>query len=283
MKKFEIPYNFDKELIEHLTMLNIKKLIHSIYLPPFKEDYISAKHYYTSSKRQHNVYNTLPDTRIEYESHIQLINNNFPNTLMLLLQQNDKLMDDKLLNYYYNLGIHKFCVGSLEQAKIIRNKFPSSEIIGSITMKIMPKDLDNPNYNIFNGFVLWFPYNRNLPQIKLLPKQYKYILLVNCDCSIYCNGTVHWLASSLDEENNSYLYCPHYKIKRTFSNTIRINPEDLSIFEPYIAYFKLQGREFKTFDIITDICKYTNYPSNYQNNESLYYNDETDILFNHFN
>ena len=70
VKQFEIPYNFDKELIEHLTMLNIKKLIHSIYLPPFKEDYISAKHYYTSSKRQHNVYNTLPDNRIEYESHI---------------------------------------------------------------------------------------------------------------------------------------------------------------------------------------------------------------------
>lgn len=281
MYQFEIPYNFDKELIEHLIMLDITEQIHSIYFPPFKEDYSSAKQYYTNIKRQHDVYNTLPKERENYESHIKLINNYFPETAMLLLQQNNKLIDEKLLDYYYyDLNIHKFCVGSLIQAEIIRKKFPLCEIIGSITMKIMPNDLQEEKYKVFDGFVLWFPYNRNLPQIKLLPKQYKYILLVNCDCSIYCNGTAHWLATSLEEEINSRNYCPHATIKRTFENIIRINPEDLKLFKPYISYFKLQGREFKTFDIISDICKYTN-NYNIVNKESLYYNIETDIKFNH--
>jgi hypothetical protein len=82
-------------------------------------------------------------------------------------------------------------VGSYNQAKIIRDELKDTniEIIGSITMKIMPQDLNDKKYEIFNSFVLWFPYNRNIYQIKKMPIKYKYILLVNCDCSIYCSGT----------------------------------------------------------------------------------------------
>ena len=66
-------------------------------------------------------------------------------------------------------------------------------------MKIMPKDLEDKKYKIFNGFVLWFPYNRNLKMIQSLPKDYKYILLVNCDCSVYCQGSHHWFANYQEE------------------------------------------------------------------------------------
>ena len=142
MYQFEIPYNFDKELIEQLNMLQIDEQIHSIYLPPYKEDYITAKHYYTHLRGRHDVYNTLPGSREEYESHIKLINQLFPNRLMLLLQQNNTLIKKELLYYYFNLGFKKFCVGSYNQAKIIRDELKDTniEIIGSITMKIMPQD-----------------------------------------------------------------------------------------------------------------------------------------------
>lgn len=279
MNKFEIPYNFDKQLINYLSMLQIHNKIHSIYLPPFKDDYISAKHFHTHAYGQ-NVLNSFPLNKQEYESHINLINNYFPNTLMLLLQQNNTLIDEQLLDYYYNLGFHKFCVGSYEQAKIIRNKFPYCEIIGSITMKIMPKDLTDNKYKIFDGFVLWFPFNRNLPEIKKLPKNYKYTLLVNCDCSIYCDGTRHWLATSQKNDQNSGNYCPRLHCSEEFKDIIRIKAEDLILFENYISYFKLQGREYKTVDLISDICIYLNYNQySIQNNENLYYNKSTDNVF----
>ncbi|MGN1342706.1 MAG: hypothetical protein ACI4VL_05800 [Bacilli bacterium] len=61
-------------------------------------------------------------------------------------------------------------MGNIEQAKIIRNLIPNSEIIGSITMKIKPQDLLDETYKIFDGFVLYFPYNRKFSIIKNLPK-----------------------------------------------------------------------------------------------------------------
>lgn len=55
-------------------------------------------------------------------------------------------IDMDLLYYYINLGFNKFCVGNIEQATIIRKILPESEIIGSITMKIMPNDLMEEKY-----------------------------------------------------------------------------------------------------------------------------------------
>ena len=48
----------------------------------------------------------------------------------------------------------------------------------------------------FDGFVLFFPFNRNFEEIKLLPAGFKYILLVNCFCNINCSGDFHWYADS---------------------------------------------------------------------------------------
>ena len=65
-----------------------------------------------------------------------------------------------------------------------------------------------------------------------------------------------------------------------FKDIIRIKVEDLILFENYISYFKLQGREYKTVDLISDICIYLNYNQySTQNNENLYYNKFTDNIF----
>lgn len=250
MRPFEIPYNFDIKLIDFLKIYtNID--IHSIYCPPFPKDYKSAKLYYL------NTYNLIPTTLQEYEYHIKYINKNFPNKLMLLLQQNDMLLSEKLLNYYIDLGFTKFCVGSIEQANIIKEKDINYEITGSITMKIDKNKLQTNNYYNFDNFVLWFPFNRNIKAIKQLPNNFKYILLINCGCSIKCNGTLHWLAKTPKEEANAVSYCPRI-IDDNFTTRIVIPEYDLQLFEPYVNYFKLQGRDYATNQLINDIVRYTN-------------------------
>ena len=271
MKIFEIPYNFDKKLIDNLYQIDPKgDTYHCIYMPPYNYDYHSAKRYYVHSNNIDMV-KQQDISRDEYESHINYIKQYYPDKLMLLLQQNKVCIDIELLNYYINLGFKKFCVGNIKQPNIIRNILPDSEIIGSISMKIMPNDLLEQKYEVFDGFVLWFPYNRKLSIIKQLPKKYKYILLVNCDCNINCDGTHHWFATREEEFNNTR--CPNDNPSlNNWFNKIRIQPYDLPIFEPYITYFKLQGREFNTEYLINDIKKYSKqysikflHPEKYEN------------------
>lgn len=250
-RQFEIPYNFDIQLIDFLKIYNDIN-IHCIYLPPFKEHYHSAKFYCEG------VPGSMPKTLEEYEKHISYINKNFPNKLMLLLQQNNILLSEELLNYYIRLGFTKFCVGSIEQADIIRQKNINYEIIGSITMKINNEKLLENDYTSFNGFVLWFPFNRDIEAIKQLPQNFYYILLINCGCKTYCTGDHHWFAKSKDEELKvGTYYCPKRK-DPSFKNSIFIPPEDLSFFDTYIKYYKLQGREYTTIKIINDIVRYNN-------------------------
>lgn len=260
MKPFEIPYNFDTKLIDFLEIYQEKINIHCIYLPPFKDHYKSAKYYHTGQTGV-CVENTYPKTILDYEYHIKYINSRFPNKIMLLLQQNNINMSIELLNYYFSLGIKKFCVGSLEQAKIIKEKFNNYniEIFGSITMKINKLKLTEEHIKYFDGFVLWFPFNRDIKRIKKLPNNFKYILLINCKCCSFCDGTHHWFASKEEEE---HMYCPRkfFNInfqEQNFKNSIFIRPNDLQLFEPYISYYKLQGREYKTWQIISDIIYYT--------------------------
>jgi len=73
-------------------------------------------------------------------------------------------------------------------------------------MKIDANKLLLDDYSVFDGFVLWFPFNRDIQKIKTMPKNFKYVLLVNCPCSIDCNGTNHWLAKNFHEEYN--ILCP---------------------------------------------------------------------------
>lgn len=257
-KPFEIPYNFDTRLIDFLNIYKSKIAIHSIYLPPFEEDYpYSAKRFTIKCYNQ-----PMPNDRNDYEKHINYIKQYFPNTLMLLLQSNSHVLNTNQLQYYINLGFTQFCVGSIKQAKNIKKLFPEAEIIGSITMKIEPEELISKikiYRKYFDGFVLWFPYNRDIPKIESLPKNFKYVLLVNCHCTTACDGTHHWFAQNLEYEKNYYLYCPRdsKEENRSFDKSIFIKPTHLYLFEDNISYFKLQGRELNTENLIRDIIMYT--------------------------
>lgn len=256
--KFEIPYNFDKKLIDCLQILdNTGEHYHSIYIPPYYKDYDSAKKNYYHPKNKINTINLQNISRQDYEKHIKYINDHFPNKIMLLLQQTTFVLNEYFIKYYLNLGFSKFCVGSIQQAKIIKKLLPSAEITGSITMKLSFNDICNNNMleKYLDNIVLWFPYNRDIQLIEKLPKKYKYILLINCGCSIHCDGTSHWFANQ-DYEQQIYKNCPKEQLQHKWNDIIKIRPMDLEMFSPYISYFKFQGREYETSEILKDICVY---------------------------
>lgn len=276
MKLFEIPYNFDINLINFLKLYQKNIFIHCIYCCPYYQDYQAAKHYDI-------IHNDLPTQfdlwfipRDEYENQIKYINKLFPNKLMLLLQQKSNiLMDKNKLQYYINLGFKIFCVGSIEQAQLIQEIDSTLEIVGSITMQLTLDNyyqMEKKYQNLFDAFVLYFPFNRNLQMIKQLPKCFKYSLLVSSFCYHNCNGTKHWLASSLEELRE--IQCPRWKNietnkKENIEDLIMIRPQDLKLFENDISYFKLVGRELSTQDLIRDIVLYSTDLNIYYINDNI--------------
>lgn len=278
VRSLEVPYNFDKDLIDIMFKLDPSgEQYHCIYCPPYPGDYQAAKHYYTHRNGRYmaDYYNFSKD---EYLSHINYIKKIFPTKMMLLLQQNNYCMDLGMLKEYISYGFSKFCVGNIEQAKQIRSIFPEAEIIASITMKLMPEDLNKAEYDILDGVVLFFPYNRDLETIKKLPSKFRYVLLVNCGCNINCGGTKHWFADEHTSKGRAW-FCinniaemAHGQVP--WDQIIRIRPMDLPIFDPYISYYKLQGREYDTHQIIEEIClysfNYSRWPSNEFKDSRLY-------------
>lgn len=264
----EVPYNFDKKLISYLYSYNPSgELYHCIYCPPFWKDYVSAK-YYHHDKIGKNLNKNREMSRDHYVSHIDNIRNFFPSKLMLLLQQNEDLIDTDLLKEFYikKLGFRKFCVGSIAQAKIIKEIDPNLEVVASITMRCEPEDLNKEEMRkYFDCIVLWFPYNRDIEKTESLPKCFKYILLSNCGCSVHCQGIHHWLAKN--EEEDKKATCPP---KEKFEDIILIHPEHLYLWKNCISYFKLQGREYHTSSLIQDIVFYTSADLNVEKPKEVY-------------
>lgn len=268
MNKFEFPYNFDKQIIDFLKILDPKgETIECIYLPPFLADYKTILRESEQAAKLSNM------SQIEYIEHIKYINKNFPNKIQLLLQkQNQILSKDKIIKYI-NLGIQKFCVGSIEQAKIIKEINSSFHITGSITMNInKEKLLKNLNFKYyFDDFVLPFYFCKSLNKIKELPNQYNYILLINATCNNQCQGTQHWNHQYLINEQE--VLCPglYDGNIENWNKTTLIRPMDLKIFKPYIKTFKLQDRGWPTNMIIKD---YILYSSNYEIYPGIEYKEE---------
>lgn len=251
----ELPYNFDMRWIDFLFLMDPEGINYDcIYLPPYWEDYYSAKYNYQGIYYlQNNI------TRKEYCEHITYINRTFPGKVCLLLQQNDKLLDQQLLEQFYMpLGIKQFCVGSIEQAKKIKEISKNLTVIASITMKLMPDELKQ-NQELKDNFdkvILFFPYNTHPDLVAQLPKGYQYILLVNCRCDDRCAGTHHWFATREEELELIPKVCPNLNGTATKEHSMFICPLDLPKWIGKISGIKLQGREFPTEDLIMDFIAY---------------------------
>ena len=169
-------------------------------------------------------------------------------------------MPKEQIEKYCKLGFSKFCVGSIEQAKIIKELDSKLEVIGSISMQInKDKILSNMNYGIyFDSFVLPFYFSRDFEAITKLPKTHKYILLVNAFCSIHCNGKGHWWFQYT--KDSAPFKCPGLMgtdEPMKWKDGALIRPMDLELFDPYISVYKLQDRGWPTEMIFRDYVRYT--------------------------
>ena len=272
-RQFEFPYNFDLDLIKFLKILDPQgKTIDCIYMPPFIDDYET----FLRNGNQADLLYRM--TRMEYEKHIRFINFSFPNKIQILLQKKDQILNKTAIQYYLNLGITKFCVASIEQAKLIKEIDPKVNIVGSIAMQITEEKINN-NINefkqYFDGFVLPFRAVRHLEEIKKLPKNFYYILLINAYCNHKCTGFQHWNYTYTHKDKP--LNCPGIlssdpeKSKISWEQSARVRPMDLGFFDPYIYIYKLQDRGWPTSDIIRDYILYT---TNYSYYPNIIYNEE---------
>ncbi len=266
LKKFEIPYNFDPKLLAGLNILKFPyDNISSIYLPPYEFDYPSVRR------------NDIMPNEKEHLNQIKMIQNQFPGKIRLLLQQTDNnyLMTGKLLNKYLNLGITKFCVGSLNQAKEIKDILPKAEIIGSITMNINKEKIENNKekyLQYFNSFVLNYTYNKDLEKVQQLPNYYKYIFIINSNCVNQCEGNNY----CFDSKYNNFK-CPYDNVKNDFIYKSKISPIALSQFNNYSYSYKIVERGDSTEAILYNLIAYSFYFNQFQDiklDNSFYYKNK---------
>lgn len=131
MKPFDLPYNFDKELIDFYKIFfkGSEDMVHSIYLPPLRDEYLTAKNFtkiipyrvgQPIQPTNISIFDYIPTQEYFYFKHIAKINEAFPNKICLLLQHTKELMDIYTLEKYVEAGISKFCVGSINQVKLLK-------------------------------------------------------------------------------------------------------------------------------------------------------------------
>ena len=234
MRKFEVPYNFDLELINELKKSDFRENISCVYLPCF---YLDGG----NSRKNLILEEKYPKTWEEYKKHLLKIKE--LSCPMILFQEGTSF---NTIKKYYNLGAKKFCLTDDKLAKEIKSNYKDVETVLSITRCIKDDELQNSDLSMYDNIVLPFRYCRAIQLFDDLPKDKKYILLVNSHCLYNCNRCkAHWHlnANNLEE----YLkkeqdlidgYCCNvYSEERAY-----IPPCDLKYFDKYISDYKLVDR-----------------------------------------
>ncbi len=281
MKKFEIPFNFDIDLLNFLDNNIDQYWVEFLFLSPFKEDSLNARSHVENVNVNGWTYK-VPETRDEYTKIIEEIQGRGYRPA-ILLQETSYIPMDKL-DYYFKLGIRDFVVNNDEVALNLKYKDSSYNVVASITKTLSANDIANNDYSMYDKIVLHFPFNRALDRLKELPQKYKYTILANSYCSYKCAvAKKHWYSNSEEAKN---INC----IKQNNKNTlVYIPPEYINLFEPYASSFKLQGREYPTHVLANEIYYYYNRLHNpmagviYNRlssfNKEQYFNEAKDMSF----
>lgn len=243
-KKFEVPYNFDLQLLEYYKKRN--NFISHLFLPPFKDDLSNTRSFIETNIKGKSY---MPESRSEYEYHINQIKNKGLD-FVVLWQDINKTISKDLLDYYVNLGAIGFIIANDKNAKIIKDFNPNLRVIASIVQANFQNILDK-NLSFYDYLVLFYPFTRSIESIKALKFiKDKLILMPNTFCHTNCPGLHHWFAK---DKNlfNIQRDCPAYN---DIDHSTFIFPEHLMLFDNYVGLYKLQGREYTSDEIIT-VCE----------------------------
>lgn len=241
MRQFEIPYNFDKNLLQGLE--ERKEFIKLIYMPCFYSDGDNSR--YDLLLRE-----IIPTEWNEYIEHLMLAQEIAP--VGILLQENG---DIETIEKYYNLGIKNFIIGNDNLAQAAKELDETINIILSVTA------YGEGNWDLYDEIVLPFNYCRQVQKIKELPRDKKYILIPNSHCLWNCKRhKAHWelKAKTIEEYHDEVMKIVDNHCSNIFTEERAfIKPEDLIYFDPCIDTYKLVDRLDSTEEILYNIDRYS--------------------------
>lgn len=246
--RFEVPYNFDEELIPYYA--NYLQFINFLFLPPYFEDSINTR---TCLQSKIKGFSYMPQTRKEYEYHLNLITER-KLRFVVLWQDRESVISKECLDYYSKLGASGFIIANDKNAQIIKEYNSKLLVISSIVQRLC-RGIRTKNFQYYDYCVLFYPFTRSLDAIKQLSKlKDKLVIMPNSFCHTDCPGIQHWFVKDIRNFEFDKL-CPAYNdnTKSTF-----IYPEHLYLFDNYVGGYKLQGREWSTDTIITACESYFN-------------------------
>jgi len=246
LKRFEVPYNFDFSLIDFYY--RHRSMISFVYLPPFKSDAINTRTIIENPNRGSLGY--MPDTRDEYIEHLNYIRQK--GLEFRILWQDNKNIEPEIIRFYVKFGACGFVVGNDRNASLIRKYDKNLALTASITMKLTFNDLLNSDFSNFDSVVLFFPFTRSIYAIKKLCHiREKLILMPNTLCWTGCPAVHHWFPKNSEPGEED-----HCLARSNVDKCCFIYPEHLHLFDNYVGGYKLQGREYPTFEIIANAEAY---------------------------
>jgi len=227
MKKFEIPYmpineETNKKFIDFFSKR--KENIECIYTPSYIRDGINTR--VEDGNFSH-----------DFDEYLYLLNEvkkHFP--IEILIQKN---CSKEIIQKYYSLEFKRFTINDDTLAKQLKTKYDDIILTLSITRLLHHEDIFNLDLSCYDYIVLDYRYNRQISLLKELPKKYNYVLLVNSSCN-YKDRTLcplHWF------DFKNYKDC-----KKLLKDSSKIYPLDLIYFDNYVHHYKLQGREYFSFE-----------------------------------
>ena len=234
MRKFEVPYNFDIRLLDKLKESGFQENISCIYLPCF---YLDGN----NSRKNLMLEEKYPQTWDKYKEHLlKILEIANP---AVLFQEGATF---KIIEKYYNLGVRLFYLTDDKLAKKIKNQYEDVKLVLSITRCITDDELQNSDLSMYDKIVLPFRYCRSIYLFEKLPKDKKYILLVNSHCLYNCNRCkAHWLLAA---DNLEEFLQKEQKLTNGYCCNVDSNerayipPRDLKYFDEYISEYKLVDR-----------------------------------------
>ena len=131
MKKlFEVPYNFDKELIKYYKKHADR--INFLYIPPYKDDLLNTRSSIQTKVKGHCY---MPQSREEYERHLFFVRHaNL--RFVVLWQDRNSIISTEQLDYYTQLGASGFIIANDNNAKIVKDYDSSLLVICSLVQKL---------------------------------------------------------------------------------------------------------------------------------------------------
>lgn len=240
-KKFEVPYNFSKKLLSFYC--NNRDRISFLFIPSYKDDYANTRSS-IETHRKGSCY--MPNTRMEYESHLRAIS--FSGLkFVILLQMPNAVLTKETIEYYKYLGAVGFIIGNDDNAQIIKEYDSNLLVIASLVQRIC-HDAFIRDFNYYDYILLYYPFNRGLRALQQLNRiKDKVIIMPNTLCHVNCPSIHHWFPTRPFKQQRD---CP---ILKDITKCGFISPEDLYLFDDFVAGYKIQGREYTT-DVIIYIC-----------------------------